>query len=221
MTELVFDVVDGVADRYAAFPSITLQLRITETSGERVEAIALRCQVRIEPHLRRYSAGEAEGLHDLFGDTSRWAETVKPIQFTTVATMVPGFTGATTHALPLPFPYDLEVAATKYFSALEDGVIPLLLLYSGTVFGQRDHRLSVQQLPWSKESPFPLPVAVWREAVDVHYPDSAWFRVRRDTMAALRGFKSRNALPTWDATLTALLAQDVSPARPPRPPAPG
>ena len=205
MADLVFDCVDAAADRFAVFPSITLQLRITETSGERVEAIALRCQVRIEPHLRRYSAEEAEGLHDLFGDTSRWADTVKPMQFATVATMVPGFTGATTHALPLPFPYDLEVAATKYFSALADGVIPLLLLYSGTVFGLREGRLSVQQLPWSKESSFPMPVAVWREAINLHYPDSAWFQVRRDTMAALRRFKSRNALPTWDATITALL----------------
>ncbi len=172
-----------------------------------MEAIALRCQMRIEPHLRRYSAAEAEGLHDLFGDTGRWAETLKPMQFATISTMVPGFTGATTHALPLPFPYDLEVAATKYFAALEDGVIPLLLLYSGTVFGLRDGRLSVQQVPWRKESSFPLPVAVWREAVDLHYPDSAWLRVRRETMAALRSYKTHNALPTWDATLTALLAE--------------
>jgi hypothetical protein len=205
--ELVFDIVGADADRYAVMPSMNLRLRITETSGERVEAIALRCQVRIEPHRRRYSAGEAAGLHDLFGDTDRWAETVKPMQLTTLSTMVPGFTGAVTHTLPLPFSYDLEIAATKYFSALEDGVIPLLLLYSGTVFGMRDGRLSVQQVPWSKESAFPLPVSVWRETVDLHFPDSAWFRVRLDTMAALREFKSRNALPTWDATLDALLAE--------------
>ncbi|HEY0449968.1 DUF6084 family protein [Actinophytocola sp.] len=207
MPELVFDIVGADADRYAVMPSMNLRLRITETSGERVEAIALRCQVRIEPHRRRYSAGEAAGLHDLFGDTDRWAETVKPMQLTTLSTMVPGFTGAVTHTLPLPFSYDLEIAATKYFSALEDGVIPLLLLYSGTVFGMRDGRLSVQQVPWSKESAFPLPVSVWRETVDLHFPDSAWFRVRLDTMAALREFKSRNALPTWDATLDALLAE--------------
>jgi hypothetical protein len=167
----------------------------------------LRCQGRIEPHLRRYSADEAEGLHDLFGDTSRWADTVKPMQFATLATMVPGFSGATTHDLPLPFPYDLEVAATKYFSALQDGVIPLLLLYSGTVFGMREGRLGVQQLPWSKESQFPLPVSVWRETIDLHYPDSAWFRVRHETLAELRRYKSLHALPTWDATLTALLKE--------------
>lgn len=203
--DLVFDCVGAEPDRYAVLPSMTLRLRISDTSGDRVEAIALRCQVRIEPHLRRYSAEEAEGLHDLFGGTERWADTVKPMQFATVSTMVPGFTGATTHDLPLLFPYDLEVAATKYFSALTDGVIPLLLLYSGTVFRLRDDRLSVRQLPWSKESSYPLPVSVWRDTVDMHYPDSAWFRVRRDTMASLRGFKSRNALPTWDAAIEALL----------------
>lgn len=205
MADLVFDCVGAEADRYAVLPSMTVKLRITETSGTRVEAIALRCQVRIEPQLRRYSAEEAAGLLDLFGDPSRWADTVKPMQFTTVATMVPGFSGATTHDLPLLFPYDLEVASTKYFSALTDGVIPLLFLYSGTVFGMLDGKLSVQQLPWSKESSYPLPVSVWRETVDLHYPDSAWFHVRRDTLAALREFKSRHALPTWDAAITALL----------------
>jgi len=204
--ELVFDCVGAEPARFAAVPSMTLKLRITETSGERVEAIALRCQVRIEPHRRRYSATEAEALHDLFGDTDRWSETVKPIQFTTLSTMVPGFTGATIHELPMPFSYDLEIAATKFFSALEDGVIPLLLLYSGTLFGMREGRLSVAQVPWSKESSYPLPVPVWRETMDLHFPDSAWFRVRLDTLASLRRYKSRNALPTWDATLEELLA---------------
>ena len=83
-------------------PLLTLELRITETSGVPVDAIALRCQIRIEPHRRRYSAAEAEALHDLFGDPDRWADTVKPMQFTTLSTMVPRFTGATTLDLPLP-----------------------------------------------------------------------------------------------------------------------
>src|ERR1700716_2029685 len=157
MSELVFDCVSASAERYAVVPTLLLRLLITETAGERVDAIALRCQIRIEPHRRRYSAGEAERLHDLFGDTSRWAETLKPMQLTTLSTMVPGFTGATTMDLPLPCTYDLEIASTKYFSALEDGVIPLLLLFSGTVFRNNDGRLQVQQVPWSKEATFYLP----------------------------------------------------------------
>jgi hypothetical protein len=206
MTDLVFDCVEARADRYSAVPAMTLRLRISETSGAPVSAIALRCQIRIEPQRRRYSAAEAAALHDLFGDTDRWADTVKPIQLATLSTMVPSFTGSIDHDLPLPCTYDLEIASTKYFSALEDGAIPLLLLYSGTVFAVADGRMVVQQVPWSKESSFPLPVPVWRETVGLHFPDSAWFRVSLDTMAALRQYKSRNALPTWDSTLAALLA---------------
>ena len=46
--------------------------RYGETGGQPVAAIALRCKIRIEPHRRRYSGTEAQRLHDLFGDTSRW-----------------------------------------------------------------------------------------------------------------------------------------------------
>ena len=134
MAELVFDWIGARAERYSAVPSLTLCLQISETTGQPVDAIALRCQIRIEPQRRRYSEAEAERLHDLFGDTSRWADTLKPLQFTTVAVMVPGFSGRTQLDLPVPFTYDLEIASTRYFASLDDGAAPLLLLFSGTVF---------------------------------------------------------------------------------------
>src|SRR3974377_2386513 len=89
MARLTFACAEAAAERYAATPTLSFTLTITESSGVRVHAIALRCQIRIEPHRRRYSAAEARRLHDLFGDTSRWAETVKPIQLAPVATLVP------------------------------------------------------------------------------------------------------------------------------------
>jgi hypothetical protein len=205
LTEIVFDCVGARADRFAITPSMTLELRLTETDGQRVDAIALRCQLRIEPFRRRYSAGEAERLHDLFGDTERWGDTLKPIQFANLSTMVPGFTGATTVGLTVPVTYDLEIASTKYFDGLEDGDVPLLLLFSGTIFTTRDGRMNVQQVPWSKESSFALPVAVWRECMNLHFPNSAWLRVDRETLLALQRYKSRNALATWDSVLTDLL----------------
>jgi hypothetical protein len=205
MADLVFDCVGAAAERYAVVPSMTLRLRIAETTGARVDAIALRVQIRVEPHRRRYSAAEAQRLHDLFGDPDRWAESMKPLQFITVSTMVPGFTGSIEHGLPVPCTYDLEIASTRCLAALDDGTIPLLLLFSGTIFAVRDGKLTVQQVPWSSETAFGLPVGVWRETVDLHFPDSAWLRVRRDTLDELQRFKSRNALPTWDSTLTALL----------------
>jgi hypothetical protein len=172
-----------------------------------VDAIALRCQIRIEPQRRRYSEAEARRLHDLFGDTSRWADTLKPLQFTTLAVMVPGFSGSTGLDLPVPFTYDLEIASTRYFASLDDGVAPLLLLFSGTVFTTMGGRLQVQQVPWSKEITCGLPAKVWREAVDAHFPDSAWVTMSRGTLDELIRFKTRHALPTWDATLRALLNQ--------------
>jgi hypothetical protein len=207
VAHLVFDCVGARAEPYAAAPILVLRVRISETAGEPVHAIALRCQIRVEPQRRRYSDQEAERLHDLFGDRSRWADTVKPIQVATVQVMVPGFTGATEVDVPVPCTYDLEVASARYFAGLDDGTVPLLLLYSGTVFVKRDGGFAVEQVPWSAESSFPMPVSVWRDMMDRYFPDSAWLRCSRETLDALGRFKSRHALPTWDATLAELLKQ--------------
>ena len=216
MAELVFDCTGMEPDRYAVVPSMNLKLRISETTGQRIEAIALRCQIRIEPARRRYTPAEEERLNDLFGDTARWADTLKPLQFTTVSAMVPAFTGSTEVDLPVPFSYDLEIGSARYFASLESGEIPLLLLFSGTVFGMAGGRISVQLVPWSKEAPCRVPVATWREAIDVHFPGSAWIRMSTQTLDELQRFKNRRALPTWDATLRALLEQAADPAeRPP------
>ena len=207
MAELVFDCVGAHAERYAVAPSMSLTLRIAETTGVKVDAIALRCQIRIEPTRRRYSDAEAERLNDLFGDTQRWADTLKPLQFTTVSLMVPGFTGSTELDLPVMLSYDLEIGSTRYFAGREEGEVPLLLLFSGTVFSSPGGRLQVQQVPWSKEASYRLPVGVWREAIEAHFPNSAWIRMSLQTLDALQQFKTRQALPTWDATITALLKQ--------------
>jgi hypothetical protein len=207
VAELAFDCVGAHAERYAVSPSMSLTLRIAETTGVKVDAIALRCQIRIEPTRRRYSDAEAERLNDLFGDTQRWADTLKPLQFTTVSMMVPGFTGSTELDLPVMLSYDLEIGSTRYFAGLEDGEVPLLLLFSGTVFSVADGRLQVQQVPWSKEASYRLPVGIWREAIEAHFPNSAWIRMSLQTLDALQRFKAHQALPTWDATITALLKQ--------------
>jgi hypothetical protein len=206
MAELVFDCVSATAEPYSAVPIITLELRVAETTGQAIGAIALRCQVRIQPQRRRYSTMEAERLEDLFGDPTRWGDTVKPLQFASVTTMVPSFRNSIEVPLGVACSYDLEVAAGRYFDALDDGEIPLLLLFSGTVFGQGPSGLVVDQVPWHKECAYRLPVRVWRETMDAHFPNSAWLRLRRETVRSLARFKSRSALPTWDDTIEALLA---------------
>jgi hypothetical protein len=206
MADLIFGCTGASADRYAATPTLTFSLTISETSGVRVHAIALRCQIRIEPHRRRYTAVEARRLHDLFGDPSRWADTVKPIQLATVTTMVPTFTALTEVDLQVPCTYDLEVASARYLQGLDDGTIPLLLLFSGTVFVDTGGGFSVELVPWSAEASYRMPVSVWRDLVNAHFPGSAWLRCSQETLDSLSDFKARHALPTWDATLLALLA---------------
>jgi hypothetical protein len=207
MTELVFECLGARAEPYVAAPTLLFRLRLAETTGARIHAIALRCQLRIEPQRRRYSDGEAGNLSDLFGEPQRWGDTLKPLQFATVPLMVPGFTGSAEVDLPVACSYDTEVAATRYFHALEGGEIPLLLLFSGTVFVRGASGLSVEQVPWHKEASYRLPVAVWRELMDMYFPNSTWIRIRRETFDALQRFKSRQTLPTWDHALEALLKQ--------------
>jgi len=45
--------------------------------------------------------------------------------------------------------------------------------------------------------------------MDAHFPNSAWVRVRRETMDALNKYRSGRALPSWDDTFTSLLGEDA------------
>jgi hypothetical protein len=214
MAELAFDCIGARADKYAVVPQMFMTLRISETSGRRVEAIALRCQIRIEPARRRYSDDEAERLNDLFGDTQRWADTLKPVQFTNVPIMVPGFTGSTEIDLPVPLTYDMEIGATRYFAGLDEGEVPLLLLFSGSVFTVADGKMSVTQVPWSKEATYRLPISIWREAIDAHFPNSSWIKLSTTAMDELLRFKLRRGLPTWESAVLALLDEAAEPSEP-------
>ncbi|MBO0850710.1 MAG: hypothetical protein J2P20_14710, partial [Pseudonocardia sp.] len=124
-----FRCVDARPEPRAAGPAILLDLRITVDPGQRVHSMALRTQIRIEPRRRRYAPSEADKLVDLFGELPRWGETLQPLQLCTVSTMVPGFAGQTTTELAVPLSYDIDVAATRYLHGLEDGEVPLLLLF--------------------------------------------------------------------------------------------
>jgi hypothetical protein len=205
MADLTFGCVGVRSDPYAASPTLVFRLRIAETGGATVNAIALRCQLRIEPQRRKYNDAETPLLADLFGTTDRWGDTLKPLQFAGVAVMVPGFSGEVEVDLPVPCSYDLEVAANKYFASLEDGEIPLLLLFSGTVFVRTPTGFAVDQVPWTSETQQRVPVATWREAMDRFFPGSGWLRLRRDTIAELQRYKADHALAGWDDVVAELL----------------
>ena len=173
---------------------------------EAVHSIMLQAQIRIQSPQRRYSPAEKEKLLDLFGLPSRWGETLRERMWTTSNTTVGAFAGRTEAHLSVPCTYDLNIAATKYFYALEEGEVPLLFLFSGTVFyAADDGRLQVQQISWNKEAAYRMPVRVWRDIMQAHYPNSAWLYLRRDIFDRLYAYKRAHGLATWDQTLDQLL----------------
>lgn len=207
MTELQFSVLDVVAEPYAVTPTLVARLRVEERTGEPVHALALRCQVRIEPQRRRYDDAEEAGLLDLFGARARWTETLKPFLWMHTTAMVQGFTEATEVDLPLPCTYDFEVSGAKYLQALRGGEIPLVLLFSGTVFTRGTSGFGVTQIPWDRETTHRLPVAVWRDAMDRCFPGSQWLRLDRDAFDALARYRAAGGYTSWEEAFASLLAR--------------
>lgn len=209
MTALAFTVLGVEPDWRAAQPTMLFRVRATESTGAAVHAVALRCQLQIQSSRRAYSDREVAGLADLFGSRDRWSATVKPLLWTQATAMLRGFTGSLDFDLPVACSYDLEVAAGKYFNALADGDIPLLLLFSGTLFTRGGSGFSVEQVPWNLEAPCRLPVATWRSLMERAFPHSGWIRLDRDTLDALLRYRSGRGLTSWDETFAALLAPAV------------
>jgi Family of unknown function (DUF6084) len=205
MSQLTFEVLGAHAEPWAVVPTLSFSLRIGEEGGQPIHSIALRCQLQIEPRRRPYTAAEEARLLELFGEPKRWGDTLKTLLWTQTSLMIPGFAGSTEVTLPVACTYDFEVTAAKYFQALDEGEIPLLFLFSGTVFARNGSGIMVEPVPWEKEASFRLPVRVWREVMDRYFPGSAWIRLRRESFDALHRFKGRRALPTWDDAVEALL----------------
>ncbi|HTZ60237.1 MAG TPA: DUF6084 family protein [Acidobacteriaceae bacterium] len=210
MPELQFKIESAEAVPHAATPLIALKLRIANLPAEQaIHTLTLRCQVQIEPSKRRYGPHEQEKLLDLFGTPERWSRTVKPLLWMNTTVAVPGFSDNVLVDLQLPCTFDFNVAATKYFHALDAGDIPLCVMFSGTVFYQGGgDTLQVAQVPWDREANFRLPVSVWKEMMEMYYPNSSWLNLRRDVFEQLYEYKVRHGIPTWEEAITRALAAD-------------
>ena len=206
MPDLVFKVEGAEVADFAAIPSLVFKLRIENLEDEPVRSVALNTQIRIAATGRHYEAAEQGRLLELFGEPSRWKDTLRSLLWTHTVLQVPRFSGSTVVDMPVACTYDLEVVAAKYFYALEDGEVPLEFLFSGTIFyAGEDGRLQTTRISWEKEAEFRLPVRLWKEMMDQYFPNSAWVRLRKDAFDQLYDYKVRKGLPTWEATVEALL----------------
>ena len=206
MPDLEIRVEGAAVLEYAAAPSLVFKLRLENLEGEPIRSVTLNTQVRIAATQRHYGAVEQERLLEVFGEPHRWGNTVRSLLWTHTTMQVPPFSGSTVVDMPVPCTYDLEVVATKYFYALEDGEVPLEFLFSGTVFyAGEGGRLQIARVSWEKEAEYRMPVRLWKEMMEQYFPNSAWIRLHKDAFDQLYDYKVRMGLPTWEAAVEALL----------------
>ncbi len=197
------------AAEHVAVPTLRFPVTIEVDPSQTIRSVLLDVQVQIAARRRGYEPAEQDRLLELFGTPDRWATTLRTLLWTRATVVVPPFTGATTVDLDLACTYDLEVTAARYFAALETGEVPLELLFSGTVFfSAPDGRLQAARIPWDHEAEYSLPIAVWRAAIDRHFPGAAWLRLGRPAFDRLYAFKARHAFESWDVAIEALLDGD-------------
>ena len=179
-------------DRPPAAPTVSLRLHITETTGVTVHALALRTQIRIEPHCagatttprpRRCRTCSASGRGGATrssrcssGSSTRWCRR---------------FTGST----------DIDVAAAVQLRLRRRREqVPL------RARGRRDPAAAVVQRhglhrrgQWvlgrrscrgiAKPS-FRLPVSTWKDVMELHFPGTAWLRCGTRRFDALHRYRT-------------------------------
>lgn len=207
LPELEFSVLGAGVERHAAVPTLRFDLQV-EAGDTSIQSLSLNVLVRIVATRREYDSTEQERLFELFGAPRDWGRSLRTLTWSRASFVVPSFEGVERTDLCVPCSYDFDVAATKYLHALGDGSIPLEFLFSGSVFYRGPGgALRTVRLSWEKECRYDLPVRAWRETMDTYFPNSAWLRVRNDVFDRLRAFRSAQGLPTWEATLEALLPE--------------
>lgn len=209
MPDLSFQITGVEPAMYGAAPLLQFAMEIANAPAEQpIQSMMVQAQIQFASNRRSYTPAEQARLADLFGDPERWGQTLRTRLWTHTTVIVPGFTGQTTLPLPVPCTYDMNVSATKYFYALEEGDVPLLFLFSGTVFYTADDgRIQAAPISWNAEAEFMLPVGTWKGMMDQHYPDSAWLYLNRDVFERLYAFKRQNRLTSFEEALAQLLPE--------------
>ncbi len=205
-TEPQLTVLDVGHVAYAAAPTLRFDLHLTEPLGREVHVGALSVQIMVDPARRTYDDASRERLVELFGAPERWASTTHSFQWARIEALVPAFTGATSFSLEVPCTYDLEVAASKYFYSLADGVAPLSFHLTGMLmYAGEDERLQIMQVPWSCSARYELPVDAWKKVIDAYYPGGGWVRLAPGTLDLLAARKAAGSHHSFDDCVRALL----------------
>jgi hypothetical protein len=204
--ELAFAVTDARRMDHAAAPTLSFALQVESVDGGPIRSILLDTQVQIAARRRRYDAGEQARLFELFGPPAGWGASLRTLLWHRATIVVPPFSGTAVVNLSLPCSYDLQVAAARYFDALDGGEVPLEFLFSGSVFySTPSGALQTARLSWNHEAEYRLPVQVYKDTLDAYFRGTAWLRLRKDSFDRLVAYKARHAFASWEDAVDALL----------------
>jgi hypothetical protein len=210
MPDLHFEITGVESAARGLTPLLQFNVAVcNEPATEAIHTVMLHAQIQLQCPQRSYNASEKEKLVELFGTAERWGQTLRNRLWGSSNTTVRAFSGNTVATVQMPCTFDLNVAATKYFHALEDGGVPLLFLFSGTIFYEGiDGRLQVQQISWNKECTYLMPLQIWNEMMDEHFPNTAWLYLQRDVFEQLSAYKRSRGFTNWEETVSCLLANE-------------
>ena len=165
---------------------LAFKLRSTAEPEQTIHTVALRCQIQLEVTRRKYTPEDQERLLDLFGEPSRWGQTLRSLLWTHANLVVPPSSRDTVVDLPVPCTFDFNVAATKYFDGLARRRSPICCQFSGTVFyAAPEGGCRSRPFPGTRKPASSLPVKVWRDMMESYYPNSAWLCLHKDAFDRL------------------------------------
>jgi len=207
MLELDFAVADAAPVVQGLSPMLAFKVRIAcRVEAQEIKAVILQAQIQLQPAQRAYSDGEKGKLVELFGAPAEWGRTLRNRLWAQASANVPPFTGHTETSLLVPCTYDLSLAATKYFYGIEDEDVPLLFLFTGSIFYcAKDGRLQIQPISWDTEAEYRMPLRFWQQALDYHFPNSASICLQKDVFDRLAARKRASGAATWEEMMNALL----------------
>lgn len=207
---LTFSIVAAEAEPYAAVPTLRFSLSI-ECTGTltAIRSVLLTSQIRLAAERRTYSHPEQTLLGELFGPPEQWGKSLRSLYWMHAVTVVPRFEQRCSVDVLVPCTYDFEVTSGKYLTAIQEGLVPLEFLFSGSVFyADADGHLQTARLTWDSAASYRMPVSVWQQMMQHYFPDTAWLRVHRDAFQELLDYRLEQGLTSWNDVVRALLQRE-------------
>ena len=208
MPDLSFQVEGAEVVANAATPLLAFKLRLTDANPEQtIHTVALRCQIQLEVTRRKYTAEDQERLLDLFGEPSRWGQTLRKSLVDARQSgraFVQGINpGRSSGAMHVRFQCGRDQIFRWPGGRGRPG-LPAVQRH-GFLCQASEGGLQVAPISWDKEARFKLPVKVWRDMMETYYPNSAWLCLHKDAFDRLYQYKVRHGIPTWEEALESII----------------